>query len=727
MHGVLQRIVLALVVLSATLATIPATAPAADSDLTVTIAARFCDEYTDIFGNRARNNIMESLRDLGPDTPYSDDLAADPVRPEKEDLPPQSACKPLPNWKFVLGRGYRSRAVSGPWGSLSIVTGAFSTDITTKASTPLLNNAGQDTGDTIAGAVTIPLTQEQANIAARPNSLWIQGGTTTDPVLNTPYPGEYGFGALRCAIDDLNGDNVEWIGFPQGSKHVFCYAFYVKPPPTSGTIIVRKEISSDTPPETASTTFPFNGNISFNADQSFALTAKPGGAGAITFYRGEVKPGETPWSFRELVPDGWTLTGIACTSANGRSVSTTNVAAASTSVQLAASDTVTCTYTNRLTPPKAGLSINKVTLGAIGTFTWDVTDANGGRVGGVTAQTKDEGIEAAGAPDLALEAGDYRIQEDLPAATGGAWALVRVTCNGRIVTEVQPVNVTLSAGAGTFCTFTNRFTPDGTIRVRKKTLGAVGTTGFVITPLFGEARSYEQSATTKSQNVPVLATGDDTSKLRLGTYAIQETTPSEPSAGYWTLDAIVCNGQAVGSAQGQAEVTLTADEPDVDCTFTDRFTRGAEPPTPPTTDPDEPGGGVSPSSRPAADLAITKRVRPTSIVSGQMATYSGTLTNRGPDTAEDVTVVEANTTGTAPLSVSVSRGSCRRARPIVCRVGSLKKGESVTFKVTARPRSTGTVTNVIATNTSTNELRTTNNRARARLKVRRNTSPNFTG
>ena len=51
----------------------------------------------------------------------------------------------------------------------------------------------------------------------------------------------------------------------------------------------------------------------------------------------------------------------------------------------------------------------------------------------------------------------------------------------------------------------------------------------------------------------------------------------------------------------------------------------------------------------------------------------------------------------------------------------------MTFKVTARPRSTGTVTNVIATNTSTNELRTTNNRARARLKVRRNTSPNFTG
>lgn len=51
----------------------------------------------------------------------------------------------------------------------------------------------------------------------------------------------------------------------------------------------------------------------------------------------------------------------------------------------------------------------------------------------------------------------------------------------------------------------------------------------------------------------------------------------------------------------------------------------------------------------------------------------------------------------------------------------------MTFRVTARPRSTGTITNVIATNTSTNELRTTNNRAQARLRVRRNTRPSFTG
>jgi hypothetical protein len=36
------------------------------TDYFVTIAARVCDTYTDIFANGSRNNIQESLRDLGP-------------------------------------------------------------------------------------------------------------------------------------------------------------------------------------------------------------------------------------------------------------------------------------------------------------------------------------------------------------------------------------------------------------------------------------------------------------------------------------------------------------------------------------------------------------------------------------------------------------------------------------------------------------------------------------
>ncbi len=144
--------------------------------------------------------------------------------------------------------------------------------------------------------MTIELTQEQLDRAAKANSLWIQGGTVTDPILNQLYPGEYGFGALRCAIDNLNGDNVEWISYPSGAEHVFCYAYYVKPPPTSGTIVIRKQ--EEGVPGGATETFSFDGNLSFNPGGSFniALNNQESNS-APPFYRAA---GQT-WTVRELV------------------------------------------------------------------------------------------------------------------------------------------------------------------------------------------------------------------------------------------------------------------------------------------------------------------------------------------------------------------------------------------------------------------------------------------
>ena len=98
------------------------------SPLTVTIAARVCPTYEAVSANRARNNIQESLKDLGADTAYP---AGQPIDPVHEDAS-QPDCRPLPNWRFTLGTGILERAVSGPWGSLSIVTGPFATDIQTQ-------------------------------------------------------------------------------------------------------------------------------------------------------------------------------------------------------------------------------------------------------------------------------------------------------------------------------------------------------------------------------------------------------------------------------------------------------------------------------------------------------------------------------------------------------------------------------------------------------------------
>ena len=162
--------------------------------------------------------------------------------------------------------------MTGPWGALSIVTEPYGTDIVTQPSVPLLDTNGAPTGDTIDGAVTIELTEAQLKRAQSGNSFWIQGGTVTDPILNEVYPGEYGFGALRCAIDNLNGDNVEWISYPSGAEHVFCYAYYVQPPPTSGTIIIRKTVAGVS--GGATETFRFDGNLSYNPGGAFNIALK---------------------------------------------------------------------------------------------------------------------------------------------------------------------------------------------------------------------------------------------------------------------------------------------------------------------------------------------------------------------------------------------------------------------------------------------------------------------
>jgi uncharacterized repeat protein (TIGR01451 family) len=671
----------------------------------VTIAARSCPEYTDIFANRARNNIMESLKDLGPDTNYGEGEA---LTNEKETAPPQDACEPITNWRFTLGKGYQSRAVSGPWGSLSKVTGAFDTSIVTKASTPLLNDQGQTTGADIAGAVTITLTPKQAELAATGNTLWIQGGTPTDPVLDTPYPGQYGFGALRCAIDDLNGDNVEWIAYPTGARHVFCYAYYVKPPPTSGTIVVKKQVL-DAPAGTPSQSFPFAGNISFNEGGAFSLTAGLGKPGSTTFYRA----GGSTWNFAEDVPGGWQLTAIDCVSQKGTSTFTTDTTTGRTDVALASGDKVTCTYTDRYPPPVAGLTLRKISRGSTGTFDFSVDPKGGGAASTASATTTDPGVGVDAAPTLdALVPGDYDVSEKLPDSDRGSWALTGVTCNDEDRGTDNPVSVTLAAGTGTVCTFENRYTPKGTIRLSKETRGGTGTFGFVVNSVgTTPPRRYEQSATTTAENDTVRALGDDTGNLPLGSYEITETTSASATTA-WRVNGAICNGKAVPVAQGAIRVALTEAHPDLDCTF---FNELQKPTVLPST---ATGGGRQ--STPRADLVLSKRPARRIIRLGETVRYFVTVRNRGRATARNVVVVEQLGDPKALLSATPKRYRCQRKlrRYPGCLIGTLRPGQTGRIVVLARPRFTGRRPNRAVVNSSTAELDRRNNVARSAVFVR---------
>src|SRR5262249_30760407 len=121
-------------------------APAAMANKRVTFAARVCDSYSQIYANEARNNIMESLQQLGPATPYASTAQMDPIT---EALPPQGDCRPLVGWRFTLGTGISGTKLTGVFGSLSQVSNPYSTVISTTDSTAMLNPSGGTTGGTV--------------------------------------------------------------------------------------------------------------------------------------------------------------------------------------------------------------------------------------------------------------------------------------------------------------------------------------------------------------------------------------------------------------------------------------------------------------------------------------------------------------------------------------------------------------------------------------------------
>jgi hypothetical protein len=728
------------VALLAALALVPS--PPTASGQLVTFAARSCRDYGDIAANRARNNVQESLRDLGEDTRY---LGGDAIRPSTE-LEQQSRCAPLPEWQFTLGTGYQSRAVTGPWGALSRVTNPFATSIVTRARIPLLDVAGRETGETLDGAVTVELTPEQAR-AATTNRLWAQGGTPADPVLDRPFPGRYGFGALRCALDNVNGDNVEYVRFPQGARHVFCYAYYVTPPPTSGTVVVRKQVED--PGGSALLPFHFRGNVSYTVGHDFTLSAGEGRPAQETFVRAATGPGDEPWTVAEDALPGWQLSSATCGSASGASRALTDLAQRSAAVTLAAGDVVTCTFVNRLQPPPAGLTLSKLTLGGVGSFPFAVSGPDDARQ---TLTTTTAGVAVSGEP-LSLGAGDNRRDETLPSGPDGRWTVDDVSCDGTSLGRALPATVTLPAGSGRACLVSNRFTPSGSITIRKSTLGAAGATGFVIRPAGrdsdGDGDGWNLSARTTTPGVAVTASGDDTGALPLGRYTIVETSPTVVADGSWTLDSVVCDGQPLGSAQGRVELTLTADRPHADCLFVNRFAPPPErplvvppplapppappqPPSPPSppSPPEGRGGvgGVVAANGPIARLSLSKRVAPVVARPGQLVRYTIVVVNRGPHPARRVTGVETSWASGSVVRVRSSHGRCdTRRRPIVCRVGRIGVGRRVVVTVLARAGRPGTNTNRVAVNAATADPNLRDNRAAATLRVVRPVPPRYTG
>ncbi len=529
---------------------------------TVTLVARKCSSYTDIMANRARNNIMESLQDLGKDSVYQAGQGVNPAT-ERDNDP---GCTPLNGWQFELGSSFTKP------GQLSVVTGSPLVITADTGTVPQLNAQGERTGKVLQGAVVEQVTDEQYQLAQE-SALWVQGGTVQYPQLNNRYGDEYAFGVLRCALDNANADNVESVTYPSGTKNVFCYAYYVNPAPAAATVTIRKEVTGSG----VSQDFTFDSNLSYETSGTFSLPVANGQSASSDFIRADSASFGGPYNVKEEVPDGWKLTGLSCSDTNGMSTWITDQATASTSITLAAADHVTCTYTD--SPPQSPtLTVWKVTSGgAGGPFRFAVVGPVSHNLTATTsAAERPAEATANGTSPTDYTPGTYTITEKLPPASrAGAWHFQQAYCNGHVLPgtvrgDSVSVNVMLLLNTGHACVFRNTFVPNGKIVIRLRTIGGTASGAFLgVGP--GQSRYDVFKATTSRPAVPV--TIYNKSHLEFGTWLAYSLTPkSSPARGTWVFQSFTCSrGTTTHPAAQVRVIRLSASSPAAACLATYRF------------------------------------------------------------------------------------------------------------------------------------------------------------
>ncbi len=125
------------------------------------------------------------------------------------------------------------------------------------------------------------------------------------------------------------------------------------------------------------------------------------------------------------------------------------------------------------------------------------------------------------------------------------------------------------------------------------------------------------------------------------------------------------------------------------------------------------------------DLTLKKTGLPTTVLPGPgpagTVTYTLVVSNKGPDTAHNVTVTDPLPAGATfiPPAVSVPPGAiCTVVAPVVCNVGTMIKGSSVTLTIVTRaPAFLGTIANTATVEADETDTKPSNNTATAKTKV----------
>jgi hypothetical protein len=518
----------------------------------VTMAARICDSFRAIAAGRVRDDADELVGRPGIDSPYRDGAA---VSPDIEDGV-DANCTDLPGQRFTIGTGHQRK------GNLSVVTGVSTTTEPTKESADRLDDLGKDTGGLLGGAVTATLTADEVRLATR-RQLWVQGGTPDQPVQSGS-----GFGALRCAVDGHTGGNVQWVTFPAGVRHVFCFAYYVRSPGATGTVTVRVKPSR---PIGYPRRIGFQSDLSHAPEGKFGLTTT-GDAVDTSFTRAA---GSDPYPLVAQPPDGWKVAAIACSvshSGGGSAASTavTDPPAGKVIIVLAPGDLVACEYTVDPPAQPAGLSLKVYAGGIAAPFQVGVAGATGTQALTATTTTDPVPVAVTG-PDLStLAAGTYAVAVGTTAA---GLVFTGAVCNGGQIqaTAAKSVTVNLVAGVAQECVLRVSGTPPSP-RLNVLTKGGVATAAFAVAPADRADGGWWAAANSTGDGTATAAAGEVPSQPTPGSYVVTAIPPRSDQNGGWKLGSFSCSPADMNPASGAvARITVALGGPPPVCTATYEF------------------------------------------------------------------------------------------------------------------------------------------------------------
>ena len=269
----------------------------------------------------------------------------------------------------------------------------------------------------------------------------------------------------------------------------------------------------------------------FGSTESFDFTSSYGSPFSLTDAdvpndSGPLVPGQ--YSVAEAAKTGWDLTSATCSDGS-----------APGAIDLAAGETVTCTFTNTIQRGK--IVVDKVTnpTGSLQSFAF-VTNYGAGGFSLTDAAVPNDSGELLPTSEFGQS---YSVVESLPAG----WTLTSAVCDD----GSDPSAIDLAPGETVTCTFTNTVQP-GQIVVNKQTAptGSPQLFDFTLTGTGVNQGFQLADATTPFNSGNLLPTSEN------GTYNIAETLPAD-----WSLISATCSDGSTPSA-----VDLSPGET-VTCTF----------------------------------------------------------------------------------------------------------------------------------------------------------------